>query len=296
MGIRTRVSSNLAMTLGGLKEGVTPLDMAHAYQTLARRGLRVWGTLGAERRGPVGILSVQDKGGEEISRNRKRELRVLPTRVADTETQMLEGVIKSGTGTSAQIDGFAAGKTGTTEDYGDAWFVGYNEFYTVAVWVGYSAKLQPMKTEYGGRPVAGGTFPADIWRTFMDKTMAVLDQRGVLEKLKKEKPDRVLPNGMKASEYEEAPPAPTLGGGADGDGDGLPDDQTGEDGGAVVPEDQGGADESSGDGDTGGGGDTGDGATDDSGGDQTGGGDTGDGDGGDGGGGTDSGTAGDEGQ
>ncbi|CAN5522786.1 hypothetical protein BH20ACT18_BH20ACT18_09020 [soil metagenome] len=291
MGIRTRVSNNLAMTLGGLKEGVTPLDMAHAYQTLARRGLRVWGTLGAPRRGPVGILSVQDKGGEEISRNRQREVRVLPGRVADTETQMLEGVIKSGTGTSAQIDGFAAGKTGTTEDYCDAWFICYNEFYTVAVWVGYSAKLQPMKTEYGGRPVAGGTFPADIWQTFMEKTMAVLDQRGVLEKLKKEKPDRVLPNGMKASEYEAALLGPTGGGGTDGDGDGLPDDQTGEDGGAVVPDEQGGGEEDTGAGDTG---DGGGGGTDKGAGGETGGGDTGDG--GDGGGGTDSGAAGDEGQ
>ncbi|MGI8594843.1 MAG: transglycosylase domain-containing protein [Solirubrobacteraceae bacterium] len=291
MGIRTPVSSNYAMVLGGLKEGVTPLDMAHAYQTLARRGLRVWGTLAAPRRGPVGVLSVPNEGGKEISRNRQREVRVLPSKVADTETQMLEGVIKSGTGTSAQIDGFAAGKTGTTENYGDAWFVGYNEFYTVAVWVGYSDRLQPMKTEYGGRPVAGGTFPADIWRTFMEKANAVLDQRGVLDRLTRDEPDRVLPNGVQASEYTPEPA-----GGIDSDGDGLPDDQTGEDGGAVVPDDQGGADESSSEGDTGGGdtggGSTGDGSTDESGGGGTGGGDTGGGDGGDtGGGGTDSGTA-----
>ena len=286
MGIRTRVSSNLAMVLGGLKEGVTPLDMAHAYQTLARRGLRVWGTLGAPRRGPVGLLSVQDKGGEEISRNRQREVRVLPAKVAETETQMLEGVIKSGTGTSAQIDGFVAGKTGTTEDYGDAWFVGYNEFYTVAVWVGYSAKLQPMKTEYGGRPVAGGTFPADIWQTFMEKTMAVLDQRGVLDRLTKKEPDRPLPNGIPASAIT---PAPAPVGGTDGDGDGLPDDQTGEDGGAVVPEDEGDTEESGGEGDTGGG-DTGDGGSEESGGGEAGTGDTGAGEAGDtGGGGTDAG-------
>ncbi len=291
MGIRTRVSSNLAMTLGGLKEGVTPLDMAHAYQTLARRGLRVWGTLGSARRGPVGVLSVQDKGGEEISRNRQREARVLPARVADTETQLLEGVVKTGTGTSAQIDGFAAGKTGTTEDYGDAWFVGYNEFYTVAVWVGYSDRLQPMKTEYGGRPVAGGTFPADIWQTFMGKTMAVLDERGVLDRLTKKDPDRPLPNGIPASEYTPDPAAPAGGGGTDGDGDGLPDDQSGEDGGAVLPEDQGGAEESGGEGDSGTG-DTGDGGTEESGGGETSGGDSGEA----GAGGTDSGTAVDEGE
>ena len=203
MGIRTRVSSNPAVTLGGLTQGVTPLDMAHAYQTLARGGLRIWGTLGAGKKGPVGMLSVRDKGGKVIASNTEKETRVLPQGVAATETQMLENVIQSGTGTEAQLgDGtFEAGKTGTTENYGDAWFVGYNEFYTVAVWVGYSQGLEPMLTEYGGSAVAGGTYPAQIWRQFMESAMGILDQRGILTRLNTEKPDRLLPNGMPASSY-----------------------------------------------------------------------------------------------
>ncbi|HLM51783.1 MAG TPA: hypothetical protein VK279_14660, partial [Solirubrobacteraceae bacterium] len=75
----------------------------------------------------------------------------------------LETVLTDGTAANAAIDGFAAGKTGTTENYGDAWFVGYDDHYTVAAWVGYDSKLKPMKTEYGGQPVAGGTYPAEIW-------------------------------------------------------------------------------------------------------------------------------------
>jgi penicillin-binding protein 1A len=203
MGIRTRVSRNPAVTLGGLKQGVTPLDMAHAYQTLARRGMRIWGTLGAGKKGPVGMLSVRDKGGKVIARNTEKEDRALPQQVATTETQMLEQVIQSGTGTEAQLGNgtFEAGKTGTTENYGDAWFVGYNEFYTVAVWVGYSKGLKPMLTEYGGSPVAGGTFPAQIWRQFMESAMGILDLRGILTKLSTEKPDRLLPNGLPASSY-----------------------------------------------------------------------------------------------
>ncbi len=243
MGIRTRVSSNYAVTLGGLKQGVTPLDMAHAYQTLARRGLRITGSLGAQKRGPVGLLSVQDKNGDTIARNRSKETRILTTDVADTETGMLEGVIQDGTGTSAQLgDGtFEAGKTGTTENYGDAWFVGYNEFYTVAVWVGYSDRLQPMKTEYNGSAVAGGTFPADIWRSFMESAMGILGDRGVIDELDQAKPDRILPNGLPASQYSFGPGTGDESGTGDGSG-------TGYDSGSGTTTDESGTSDSSGDG------------------------------------------------
>ena len=163
MGIRTKVSSNYALTLGGLKEGVTPLDMAHAYETLAQRGKLVSGTLAPSRRAPVGIEQVRDDDGEVVARNHRKERRVLDQGVADTASSILETVLTDGTAANAAIDGFAAGKTGTTENYGDAWFVGYDDHYTVAVWVGYDSKLKPMKTEYGGQPVAGGTYPAEIW-------------------------------------------------------------------------------------------------------------------------------------
>jgi penicillin-binding protein 1A len=93
--------------------------------------------------------------------------RIVPDPVAKEGTQILQSVITSGTGRSAQIGAFAAGKTGTTENYQDAWFVGFNDSVTVAVWVGYPEGAKPMETEYHGQPVAGGTFPAEIWRDFL---------------------------------------------------------------------------------------------------------------------------------
>jgi penicillin-binding protein 1A len=170
MGIRTPVSSNYAMTLGGLKQGVTPLDLAHAYETLATGGLRVSGSLGAGKSGPVGIrrVTLRDHRDRLRGLNRPRRTRVLPKDVADQTTQILESVIKVGTATVAQLGKVRAwGKTGTTENYGDAWFVGATDKLTVAVWVGYPNGLKPMLTEYRGKPVAGGTYPAQIWHDFM---------------------------------------------------------------------------------------------------------------------------------
>ncbi len=186
MGIRTNVSKNYAMTLGGLKQGVTPLDMAHAYQTFASRGRLVYGSLspGAENRrsqkapGPVGIRRMS-KESDDKSRpielpdgskavNRPLDRRILDEGVADQVGSLLQGVVQSGTGTKAQVPGVTvAGKTGTTEGYGDAWFVGWTPKYTVAVWVGYPNEFKSMETEFAGQPVAGGTYPASIFRTFV---------------------------------------------------------------------------------------------------------------------------------
>ena len=66
-----------------------------------------------------------------------------------------------------------AGKTGTTESYGDAWFVGWTKEYTVAVWVGYPDEFKPMEFEFQGEPVAGGTYPAGIWKTFMQALLKI---------------------------------------------------------------------------------------------------------------------------
>ena len=98
---------------------------------------------------------------------------VLPPSVAETETAMLEGVVQYGTGKAAAIGQFAAGKTGTTENYGDAWFVGWDSKYTVAVWVGYPNGLVPMTNDFNGGPVLGGTFPALIWHDFITSAASV---------------------------------------------------------------------------------------------------------------------------
>jgi penicillin-binding protein 1A len=172
MGITTPISTNYAMTIGGLQTGVTPLDMAHAYDTIAHGGQRVTGTLAGGEGLPVGIQEVSDPthtlpNGHHLEVNHTVLHRILPPEIAETETQMLETVITHGTGTAAAIGQFAAGKTGTTSNYVDAWFVGWDSKYTVAVWVGYPEGAKPMSTAFDGAPVYGGTFPALIWKDFM---------------------------------------------------------------------------------------------------------------------------------
>src|SRR3954462_9949005 len=189
MGIRTPVSSNPAMTLGGLRQGVTPLDMAHAYETFATDGLRVSGTLGSSKAGPVGIRAVSTlpapgRKPRTLARNELRHKRILPKDLAQTAVGIMQTVVSRGTGKRAALaDGtFAAGKTGTTENSGDAWFVGFTDRLTVAVGVGYPDKLRPMLTEFAGRPVEGGTFPALIWHDFMTGANKAIDARVAAER------------------------------------------------------------------------------------------------------------------
>ena len=178
MGIRTKLSTNPAMLLGGLKEGVTPLEMAFAYSTIANRGRRVSGTLASYKGGPVAIEKVESSQGKTKDKNKVRSKRVYGEKVGETMRAMLRGVVVGGTGTKAQVDEWAAGKTGTTENYGDAWFVGFTDKYTAAVWVGYPDRVKYMTTHYRGQPVAGGTFPTEIWRDFMAAAIRIDEARG----------------------------------------------------------------------------------------------------------------------
>ena len=187
MGIRTPVSTNPSMTLGGLEQGVTPLDMAHAYGTIAAGGLKVSGTLGASDRGPVGIRRVETlAGSRRVASNDTRRMRVLSKETATTASGIMATVVQRGTGKRAALaDGtFAAGKTGTTENSGDAWFVGFTDRMTVAVWVGYADKLKPMLTEFNGEPVEGGTYPALLWHDFMTAANRIIDDRVARQRVK----------------------------------------------------------------------------------------------------------------
>jgi penicillin-binding protein 1A len=178
MGIRTELSTNPAMLLGGLEEGVTPLEMAYAYSTLANEGVKVSGKLAPNQTGPVAIREVQGPNGTKV--NEEVETRVFPKKVGQAAKDMLSLVVTAGTGEAAQVgDEFIWGKTGTTENYGDAWFVGGNEQLTVAIWVGYADKLQPMEYEYAGGPVAGGTYPAVIFSDFMSAWLELREARGL---------------------------------------------------------------------------------------------------------------------
>jgi penicillin-binding protein 1A len=279
MGIRTPISTNYAMTLGALKEGVTPLDMAHAYETIAENGDRINGSLGAPRGGPVGIRSVKLPNGKTLDRNKVKKKRILTPEVAQEMKDVLSTVIYGGgTARRAELDNgeFAAGKTGTTSDYGDAWFVGFTERYTAAVWVGYPQGTKSMKYDFDGSPVEGGTFPALIWHDFMEAAMTIDADRAARRAKKDGKP---IPDSPYSSDGSDAVPSPDLDGGSDSAGNGGDTGGgTGDTGGGTG--DTGGGTGGGGTGDTGGGtGDTGGG-----GGGDTGGGDTGGGGGGTGGG------------
>ncbi|HTP20287.1 MAG TPA: transglycosylase domain-containing protein [Solirubrobacteraceae bacterium] len=186
-GIRTPVSDNYAMILGGLKIGVSPLDMAHAYETFAEGGQRVWTpVLGAPRQGPTGIAQIYCPKvcPHRNAVSQPQYERVLPASIAAVVHQMLTGVVQSGTGTSAAISGVdVAGKTGTTTNYADAWFVGWTPQLTTAVWVGYPNKLVPMTTAYNGAPVEGGTYPAIIWHNFMVQALQILQSENPRQKI-----------------------------------------------------------------------------------------------------------------
>jgi penicillin-binding protein 1A len=167
LGVQTHLSTNPAMVLGGLDEGVTPLEWSYAFSTIANNGDRVSGTLAPEPgRTPIAYTQVTDNDGDLIKGGDNDSMRrqVLPEDVAEEAKGILRSVITTGTGVRADIgDESQWGKTGTTDDNGDAWFCGATDEVTSCVWVGYADSLTPMTTEFSGGPVDGGTFPALIW-------------------------------------------------------------------------------------------------------------------------------------
>ncbi len=168
-GITRHLNPYFAIGLGA--DDVSPLEMARAFSTFANEGHRVDGAAFGNR--PRAIARVQNAEGKMVDDNRPVNRPVLTRDQNAILTSILEGVIRSGTGKRARLtDRIAAGKTGTTENYGDAWFVGYTPQLATAVWVGYPNGLKPMLTEFHGRAVAGGTFPAEIWRAFTQLALA----------------------------------------------------------------------------------------------------------------------------
>jgi len=150
----------ISLTLGAAE--VSPLDMAAAYSVFANRGLQMSATP---------ITKVTDANGRVLEDNTKRKgKRVLTEAVADNVTDVLKGVITGGTGTGAAIgrpDG-SAGKTGSTEENHDAWFVGYTPALSTAIWMGYSdSNTKSLRNIKGVSAVYGGTIPASTWKDFM---------------------------------------------------------------------------------------------------------------------------------
>ena len=169
LGIRSELPAYFSIGLGAV--AVNPLDMTRAYATIANDGQRIDGSITGDR--PRVVRTVKQRRTGEVRQNEPVREPVLSKSEAVTITSILEQVVEQGTGRRADLaDRTAAGKTGTTDDYGDAWFVGYTPELVVAVWVGYPNELRPMETEFNGEPVSGGTLPALIWKAFMTKALA----------------------------------------------------------------------------------------------------------------------------
>jgi membrane peptidoglycan carboxypeptidase len=170
LGVTSPLDDFFAIGLG--VNAVNPLEMARAFSTFADGGTRVDTALFGNA--PRAVLQVVD--GRRTDMNEPRRRPILDPNENAILTSILERVVAEGTGVRAQLgDRPAAGKTGTTENYGDAWFVGFTPQLVTAVWVGYPNALKPMKTEFNGDPVAGGTLPALIWKTFMQAALRKLD-------------------------------------------------------------------------------------------------------------------------
>ena len=168
LGIRSDLPAYFSIGLGFL--AVNPLDMTRAYATIANDGRRVDGSIMGDV--PRVVQEVRFRKTGRALRNEPVPRRVLAPADAEEITSILTRVVEQGTGRRARLPGReAAGKTGTNDDYGDAWFVGYTPELAVAVWVGYPNELRPMETEFGGEPVAGGTLPALIWKAFMTRAL-----------------------------------------------------------------------------------------------------------------------------
>ena len=186
LGITTLVEDgspnddNLASAaLGGLTKGVTPLEMAAAYGAFANKGVYIK---------PTAIVKILDRNGNVLEDNSSdvQKTQVMSEKTAYEMTTMLEGVIARGTGTAASIGRPAAGKTGTTDDNHDAWFIGYTPDIVTAVWVGDDTGSQSLGEIYGG------TVPAQIWHDYMASAVSGTSAD-----------DFDVPAGMGKAYYEE---------------------------------------------------------------------------------------------
>jgi penicillin-binding protein 1A len=159
MGIKSKLNAYPSEVLGGLEQGVSPLEMANAYATIASGG---W------RNKPKAITQVRFADGRVSDWGKPRRHKAFSDGVTYEATKILEQNMTSGTGTGAQIGCPAAGKTGTTDHNTDAWFVGFTPNLSTAVWIGYPGgngiSMSPPTTPIN---IDGGTYPATIWSKYM---------------------------------------------------------------------------------------------------------------------------------
>jgi penicillin-binding protein 1A len=161
LGITSNLKPFCSITLG--TQAVSPLEMTAAYATFADRGLR---------HDPQAVESVRTANGDVVPYDQGKPHMALSRDIADQVTYALEAVTQKGTGTAAGIGRPIAGKTGTAENYVDAWFCGYVPQLTTCVWIGYPHREESMSYVEGYAPVYGGTIPALIWHDFMNGALA----------------------------------------------------------------------------------------------------------------------------
>jgi penicillin-binding protein 1A len=161
MGIRSKLEPVCSITLGS--QAVTPLDMADAYATLASGGIH---------HAPYPVTKIASAGGKVLDRSSTTGHRAIGSNVAALVSYALQGVVQHGTGTAANIGRPVAGKTGTGQDYRDAWFCGYTPQLAACVWVGYRKGEISMHNIEGFPDVFGGSIPAEIWHDFMSTALA----------------------------------------------------------------------------------------------------------------------------
>lgn len=162
MGITSEVNQDPAIALGGLSHGVSPLEMASAFGTIANGGVTI---------APSGIAKVTDSGGELVYAPDRTGTRAISEEVATTVARALNQVYTRGTGSTANIGRWGAVKTGTSQSWSDAWLVGWSGDLSTAVWVGYPQAKVPMEDVHGIH-VTGGSFPARIWKEYMQVASA----------------------------------------------------------------------------------------------------------------------------
>ena len=179
-----------AMALGGLPQGVSPLEQAAAYATFAAKGMYAQ---------PYSVVRIKDRHGQVVYEHQTKTNPAIPAAEAGVLNAALEGVVADGTGTAAGIGRPLAGKTGTTENHADAWFIGYVPQLSTAVWVGYPDALVPM-TDVHGIAVSGGTFPAQIFAGYM---------RPALHDVAVQDLFTATPDELSLHRLDEAPTLPT---------------------------------------------------------------------------------------
>jgi penicillin-binding protein 1A len=156
MGIKSPVDALPAVALGGLTKGVTPLEMANAYATIASGGWR--NKVSAVNK----VCFPKRLGGFTCKVDKAHRHRAFEDGVTAKATEILEKNVQAGTGTKAQYGCPAAGKTGTVDDFTDAWFVGYTPRLATSVWVGHATDRRTL-----GAGAAGGEVAAPIWGAYM---------------------------------------------------------------------------------------------------------------------------------